>query len=420
MSITLSQGVVNSMKVASKHLPSAITISATGPEPAETVIKTTKQLYDWADKELPWRREISAAFNTFRPTFMNRHSVNIKKNTQLINEIQSKIENKHHLDEIIIYVQENITPSIQSEEIITHDDRRILKIQNLIHHDMNASWIILLDLFSIKYQLNDVTNFPQFIDSQINAKSSIQSIKIEARSYKSQLLYIKNKFEEDLHSLNQKYEDQITENEHSNKKSIRIQRKILTKQRNISKSSEQLSTETISKCETDLNQFKEAYSTEMKLRAGEALWRHKKRQHRKAKNGWFLSSAVWISIGILILSTYYTKAVSIYINDESLRSLEIPISLQAIVFLAPAIIYVWVAKIFLSNYRNNQSQEEDAEERQTMVMTYKALEYDGKRTSNEERALILNALFRSRRHEPDDALPSPIWETVLNRLSKNS
>ncbi|WP_341363884.1 hypothetical protein P8T57_17820 [Thalassospira sp. SN3W] len=408
------------MKVASKHLPHNLTFEATGPSRTETTIKTTKQLYDWSMQEIFWRRNISKLLADYSPPFIIKHNLRIERYVEEFITTRQLIDNQSSVEDITSYAESSLFSLFGKSDFATYNDKRVIRLQEIIKEDRDAAWLMLLEILSINYHVGEITNFPKFMDAQIFAKASISSIKIETKTHKSQLTKLKNNFENSLYELSQKFQNQINHNEISNKKSISLQRKILTIQKSISKSSEIISHELIEKNKEELNKFKEAYSTEMKLRAGEALWRHKKHQHRKAKNRWFISSTLWIIFGLISLSIYYTNSIDIYITKYSIRQINIPVSLQAVIFLAPTIIYAWVAKIFLSNYRKNQAQEDDAEERQTMVMTYKALEYDGKRTSNEERALILNALFRSKTHNSDDALPSPIWETVLNRLSKNS
>jgi hypothetical protein len=60
---------------------------------------------------------------------------------------------------------------------------------------------------------------------------------------------------------------------------------------------------------------------------------------------------------------------------------------------------------------------DDAEEREAMVMTFKALEFE-KRVANEERLVILSALFRPHGGTVEENIPAPIWEIIAGRLPK--
>jgi hypothetical protein len=52
-----------------------------------------------------------------------------------------------------------------------------------------------------------------------------------------------------------------------------------------------------------------------------------------------------------------------------------------------------------------------------MVNTFKALEHGGQ-AAPEERAIILQALFRPHNGKPEETLPSPVWEAINARIAK--
>lgn len=61
-----------------------------------------------------------------------------------------------------------------------------------------------------------------------------------------------------------------------------------------------------------------------------------------------------------------------------------------------------------------QRLADDAEQRQAMVMTFKALEHEEKASDN-ERIIVLNALFRPQDSATDEAVPVAALETIMSK-----
>jgi len=150
------------------------------------------------------------------------------------------------------------------------------------------------------------------------------------------------------------------------------------------------------------------FSTEMQLRSAEKFWSHKRRLNRKRARAAF-KRLCWVGgLGIpLLLSAYYC------IN----WAIDLPMAFSvphAIAYGVPTLIYVWLLRILANEYRNNQHMADDAEEREAMVFTFKALEHE-QRVGDDERLVILNALFRPHGKGAEESVPMPVWEAIVGR-----
>jgi hypothetical protein len=160
--------------------------------------------------------------------------------------------------------------------------------------------------------------------------------------------------------------------------------------------------------ERRMKAMESAFSTEMQLRAAEKFWGKKRRTNRARAEAAF-KRLCWTGGlgGAAIIAVYYI----LILLFGAPGSLNIA---QSIVFAVPTIIYVWILRIFATEYRTNKNMADDAEEREAMVMTFKALEYE-QRVGKEDRLVILNALFRPHGNTGEENVPAPIWEAVIGR-----
>ena len=163
--------------------------------------------------------------------------------------------------------------------------------------------------------------------------------------------------------------------------------------------------------EARMEKIQQAYSTEMSLRASEKFWSRKRNLNRKRATKAF-KKLVWsATIGAGVLSGVF---LILY------KTIGLPEGLSVghgLLYLLPTMLYLWLLKIFANEYRTNTDLADDAEEREAMVFTFKALEHE-ERVGSDERLLILNALFRPHERGSEESMPLPAWEAMVKRLSK--
>lgn len=161
----------------------------------------------------------------------------------------------------------------------------------------------------------------------------------------------------------------------------------------------------------DMDQMKKSFSTEMKLGAAEKFWGRKRRLNRQRQNTALKTLAGVGLLGMIALIGLFW-GISAAFEAPTTLSLS-----HSLFYFVPTILYVWFLRIFATEYRTNKNMADDAEEREAMVFTFKALEYE-QRVGDEERLLILNALFRPHGNTGEESVPTPVWEAVIGKLAK--
>lgn len=160
--------------------------------------------------------------------------------------------------------------------------------------------------------------------------------------------------------------------------------------------------------EKRMSDMETAFSTDMKLKAAEKFWGKKRRVNRQRERRAQMQLYWSLAAALIFLGSVYWL---IYQNTDPNLSAG-----QIFIYLAPTILAMWPLRILANNLRTNKDLADDAEEREAMVMTFKALEYEG-RVSDEERLVILSALFRPHERGGEEGIPHPAWEAILQRMS---
>lgn len=160
-----------------------------------------------------------------------------------------------------------------------------------------------------------------------------------------------------------------------------------------------------------MKNLQESFREEMSIRAPVEYWAEKQKRHivlayklmRLTFGGIFL-------VGAALCILAYEIAGSLGIN-------EVPKAWQATVFILVAVLGIWAIRIIIRLYLSNMHLGADAEERVTMVKTYLSLLEGDKLPTDDDRKLILGALFRptSDGIVKDEGVPHPALD-ILTKL----
>jgi len=183
---------------------------------------------------------------------------------------------------------------------------------------------------------------------------------------------------------------------------------------------------------SDIDNTRAAYQDQMRLKASVAYWGDKKAMHSDARSA-AVRQLVWLALlGGTVATLIFVAAMIFMLEASGIDAtgwfdLTPPagrsIALSAYVVVTGAVGTVltalfWAARILVRNYMTERRLEGDAEERRTMTQTYLALVDQGA-ASEDERLIILNALFRPSPDQPtggDDAGGDVALPAILAKL----
>lgn len=180
----------------------------------------------------------------------------------------------------------------------------------------------------------------------------------------------------------------------------------------------------------DVDAAKAAYHDTIDLEASVTYWVDRKQSHIRGKYGWLLAVAIIMFITGLGLSSYYSHGGIIGISSQSPDTLTTPgIDLgidqgdRKIVNLTGAgliITFFWVfLRIALKQFNTHASLAIEASERVTMTKTYLALLAEGKLNGDQDRKLVLEALFKSSQLTPptSESATTPV-ELIIKAITE--
>ncbi len=157
---------------------------------------------------------------------------------------------------------------------------------------------------------------------------------------------------------------------------------------------------------TKMTVLQETYRTAMALRAPVSYW-EKKQNHHSAESkrvGWGVVGAMWVLLALI-------GGLVIWASEGVIPGAALPTWKAVILGLVGGMGF-WAVRLIVRIYLSHRHLANDAAERVTMVQTYLALHEDGKVPSDDDRKLVLAALFRSASDGfvKDDAVINPLLE----------
>lgn len=155
--------------------------------------------------------------------------------------------------------------------------------------------------------------------------------------------------------------------------------------------------------------FIEAYQHHMKLKAPVQYWKDNCEHHKKAAKGFGIAS--------LILSLIIFLPIA-YVAWEILATEEVIWGKVGVVAFTSSLA-IWLIRVLVRMYLSHNHMQMNSQERVVMTQAYLALISEGGATSDEERNLVLQAIFRpiSTGIVTDDAAPHNIIE-LINKNKK--
>jgi hypothetical protein len=162
---------------------------------------------------------------------------------------------------------------------------------------------------------------------------------------------------------------------------------------------------------------KRVYDEKLALLAPATYWESKQIRHRWFALGYGSVFALFIAIGLCCFVRFGVDVLSKASEQAAQGTAYVPRLLEVLI---PAFLGVWILRILGRMLATHLQLWEDARERLTMVKTFLALMRDSQRgalVKDEDRILILSALFRhSSPSSVDDAPPASWFDVLMTRI----
>jgi hypothetical protein len=180
--------------------------------------------------------------------------------------------------------------------------------------------------------------------------------------------------------------------------------------------------------EAEMAQIRKVFQDELALKEPATYWTDKRAKHAMAAAGGAVGFLLVAGFGVdfmwnelpSIIDSISGHLVGVSVPGETADTAkEVLDGAQPSIFeglsglalvTIPAIVFLWILKLFARVFVENLHNMQDASQRSTMVVTYLALLKDKtKPISREERLLILDALFRPQAATAGDDGPPSKW-----------
>jgi hypothetical protein len=166
--------------------------------------------------------------------------------------------------------------------------------------------------------------------------------------------------------------------------------------------------------------LKRVYDEKLALLAPTTYWESKQVRHRWFAIGYGATFILSIGIGLACFVAFGVSVLSAASTQAATGTAYVPRLLEVLI---PAFLGIWILRILGRMLATHLQLWEEARERLTMLRTFLALMRDEKRgalVKDEDRILILSALFRhSGPSTVDDAPPATWFDILMTRIKSD-
>lgn len=290
---------------------------------------------------------------------------------------------------------------ITGGSLLTSEHPTFRFIAGLVKYDPDAAAILLMASRSSARQVISSLghNLPFEALARMPVSISLMDQGKDIEAYKGSLASMNNDAEKTLASLRTTLEQEVSRSqgiaqEHSSR---------------VEKQDEEWD-DLLKRCQKEWDGLKDVYDTQLGLRAPSEYWTNRGKQYRTLswRFAWGFLGSLALFLGLFV--HFGIPAL----KPQPLQSTWVTI----LPVVIPAFAGLWILRILGRQLSESLAIMKDAQERVTLVTTFLALMRDasaGKAVAkDEDRALILSALFRqSRVTAVDDSPPINVFDAVL-------
>lgn len=172
--------------------------------------------------------------------------------------------------------------------------------------------------------------------------------------------------------------------------------------------------ELFSKSKATLDDITNTYDQKLALQASVSYWKKKADKHRDLA----IIFGVSFTVALVLAGYWFYLFINPYVSK--IPTGEAPPTWTIALMIIFAVVAIWIIRIIVRVLLSQIHLQLDASERTTMLLTYLALLREGKSLADNDKKLILEALFRPSTSGivKDDGIPASIYDYITRSGGK--
>ncbi len=249
---------------------------------------------------------------------------------------------------------------------------------------------------------------------------------VDSYLFEKNLLDVNNAQSEVLKDLSSRYQTALNETAEQQASDEEFTRQVKERFSQLDQEIIAKNNERFELLEKQLEETRQRFTKELALQIPVHYWTEKCKEHKLLVRRWSMAF-VGCSVGMLaaypLLMKYAVSTVMGIFSTHKGDTTELTANVAAghyddlqtwLLFISisfPLFVAIWILRLIAKTLLSHQKQKDDASVRTVMTMTYLAL-LDQNKASEDDKILILNALFHVPAHNNDDGSP-PHWFELL-------
>ena len=165
-----------------------------------------------------------------------------------------------------------------------------------------------------------------------------------------------------------------------------------------------------------LNALEETYRNKLQLEAPEKLWNERSREYRKRANCW--------TVGLFIVTIILLLVINWFVNSlhEFPKGIteKVPFLSQQVLFIGVISFFIYIIRIIVKIVMSNHHIAMEYEQKAALTGFYQALTYKGIEVDDNEKLIIMSALFSKVDTGLVKTSESIDLDSVLGLIARNS
>ncbi len=165
-----------------------------------------------------------------------------------------------------------------------------------------------------------------------------------------------------------------------------------------------------------LNALEETYRNKLQLEAPEKLWNERSREYRKRANCWTVGLFIVTIILLLVIAQFVH---SLHEFPKGITE-KVPFLSQQVLFIGTISFFVYIIRIIVKIVMSNHHIAMEYEQKAALTRFYQALTYEGIEVDDNEKLIIVSALFSKVDTGLVKTSESVDLDSVLGLIARNS